>query len=142
VISIATLAVLGVVVAAGIGLLTNAIAGDSIGLSASPLQPGKELAPPAARKQPAEDHPTHHRHDRAEHRGQTTTQATSTTTTTPTTTPTTTVPTTTTGELEPDDNSGSSGSSGPGSGDSGSSGSGSSGSGSSGSSGPGGGLDD
>jgi hypothetical protein len=124
VISIATLAVLGVVVAAAIGLLTNAIAGDSIGLSADSLQPGRQLAPPQATR----DHGANRvgQGHREEHH---TTTTTSSTTSTTTTVPTSTVPTTTTtGVVEPgDDHGGSSGSSGPGSGSSGSSGPGSGG---------------
>jgi hypothetical protein len=133
-ISIAALAVLGIVVAAGIGLLTNTIAGDSIGLSASPLEPGRQLAPPQASRV---DDRRVSAHGGGAHRDETTTAATSTTTA-PTTTTAAPTSATTAPEIG-DDNGGSSGSSGPGPGDSGSSGSGSGGSGSS---GPGGGLDD
>jgi hypothetical protein len=132
---VAFLAVLGIVVAAGIGLLTNAIAGDSVGLSASPLRAGN-LAPPEAKSKPRGDN----RHDRRERRGEdrhgadSATTSTTTTSTVPTTT--TAAPTTTissgSGEFEPGDDHGGSSNSGPGSS---SSGSGSSGSGS-------GGLDD
>jgi hypothetical protein len=40
--------VLGMAAAFGLGMAANEISGDSIGLSAQPLQPGQELAPPAA----------------------------------------------------------------------------------------------
>lgn len=43
-----SLAVLGLAVAIALGLLANAIAGDSIGLSAKPLRAGDRLAPAAA----------------------------------------------------------------------------------------------
>jgi len=45
--AIATLAVLGLVAAAGIGLLVNEVSGDSIGLAADPLS-AAPLAPPEA----------------------------------------------------------------------------------------------
>jgi uncharacterized membrane protein YgcG len=130
---VAFLAVLGIVVAAGIGLLTNAIAGDSVGLSASPLRAGN-LAPPQVKSKPRGDN----RHDRREQRREDLHKddsATSTTTTTSAPTTTTTAPppaittTSSSGELELGDDHGGSSNSG--------SGSSSSGSGSS-----GGGLDD
>jgi hypothetical protein len=46
-VAISVLAVLGLVAAAGIGLLINAVSGDSIGLAAQPLSAGS-LAPPEA----------------------------------------------------------------------------------------------
>ena len=46
-VAICVLAVLGLVAAAGIGLLVNKVSGDSIGLAAQPLSAGS-LAPPAA----------------------------------------------------------------------------------------------
>jgi hypothetical protein len=46
-VAISVLAVLGLVAAAGIGLLVNKVSGDSIGLAAQPLSAGS-LAPPAA----------------------------------------------------------------------------------------------
>jgi hypothetical protein len=46
-VAISVLAVAGLVVAAGIGLLVNAVSGDSIGLAAQPLSAGS-LAPPSA----------------------------------------------------------------------------------------------
>jgi hypothetical protein len=50
---IATLAVLGLVAAAGIGLLVNEVSGDSIGLGAEPLS-ATPLAPPEAAEEAAE----------------------------------------------------------------------------------------
>ena len=47
-ITLGSLALLGLGVAAAMGVLANAIAGDSIGLSAKPLRAGDQLAPPAA----------------------------------------------------------------------------------------------
>jgi hypothetical protein len=47
-IALVSLAVLGLAAAAGMGVLANAIAGDSIGLSAKPLRAGAQLAPAAA----------------------------------------------------------------------------------------------
>jgi hypothetical protein len=47
-ITLGSLALLGLAVAAAMGVLANAIAGDSIGLSAKPLRAGDQLAPPAA----------------------------------------------------------------------------------------------
>jgi hypothetical protein len=46
-VAISVLAILGLVAAAGIGLLINAVSGDSIGLAAQPLSAGS-LAPPEA----------------------------------------------------------------------------------------------
>ena len=60
--AIATLAVLGLVAAAGIGLLVNEVSGDSIGLAADPLS-AAPLAPPEATEEAAE-----RRRDRAEER--------------------------------------------------------------------------
>ena len=142
-IGIALLAIAGIVAAAGIGVLANAIAGDSIGLSASPLRAGKSLAPDEARQ--GDDHGRNSRHghsgrgrDHPEDNGATGTTTTSTGE--PTTTPAVTTTTDDHGSgVEPGDDSGSSSSSGPGS--SGSSGSGSSGS-SGGSDDSGGGFDD
>jgi hypothetical protein len=57
---IATLAVLGLVAAAGIGLLVNEVSGDSIGLGAEPLS-AAPLAPPEASEEAVE-----RRRDRAE----------------------------------------------------------------------------
>ena len=79
--ALAALAVLGILVAFGIGLAANAISGDSIGLSAQPLPAGDSLAP-------AED-------DRGRGRDDTTTPRTTTPSRT-TTTRTTTTPTRTT----------------------------------------------
>ncbi len=42
--------VLGMALAFGLGMAANEISGNSIGLSAKPLQPGEELAPPAANR--------------------------------------------------------------------------------------------
>ena len=101
-ITAALLAALGIVAAAGIGLLTNAIAGESIGLSSAPLAAGRALAPPHAT--PGESSGADRSHDRRERHGgggddDTTTSAP--TTTVPTTTgPTTAVPNTTTGGFE------------------------------------------
>ena len=50
---IATLAVLGLVAAAGIGLLVNEVSGDSIGLGAAPLS-AAPLAPPEASEEAVE----------------------------------------------------------------------------------------
>jgi hypothetical protein len=50
---ITTLALLGLVAAAGIGLLVNEVSGDSIGLAAEPLSP-TPLAPPEASEDAAE----------------------------------------------------------------------------------------
>ena len=61
------LAVLGLVVAAGLGLLTNSIAGDSIGLSAAPLSTGRDLAPPGVRAERREER-RDRRQDRREER--------------------------------------------------------------------------
>jgi hypothetical protein len=41
------LAIGGIVAAAGIGLAANEVTGDSVGLSADPLEAGDTLAPPA-----------------------------------------------------------------------------------------------
>jgi hypothetical protein len=46
--ALGSLAVLGLVAAGAMGLLANAIAGDSIGLSAKPLRAGHQLAPAVA----------------------------------------------------------------------------------------------
>jgi len=51
--AIATLAVLGLLAAAGIGLLVNEVSGDSIGLAAEPLS-ATPLAPPEASEDAAE----------------------------------------------------------------------------------------
>ncbi|MEO8091176.1 MAG: hypothetical protein ABI726_00535 [bacterium] len=102
------LAVLGLVIAAGIGFLTNSIAGDSIGLSATPLSAGRDLAPAEAkrgadRRQEQRQRRQDRRQQQRERRLNRLKDAQTTTTTVPTTTvPTTTVPTTT-----GDDNSGS-----------------------------------
>ncbi|HXF00256.1 MAG TPA: hypothetical protein VN458_07900 [Solirubrobacterales bacterium] len=47
-ITLGSLALLGLAVAAAMGVLANAIAGDSIGLSAKPLRAGDQLAPATA----------------------------------------------------------------------------------------------
>jgi hypothetical protein len=133
-----SLAVLGLLVAAAMGVLANAIAGDSIGLSAKPLRAGDQLAPAAAGRSSSEGRQgARSGPDRSQAKDPG--QATPTTTTTPTTptTPATPPPVT---AVEPgDDHGGAVDNSGPGSLNSGSGssgeGSGSSGSGSSGSSG-------
>src|SRR3712207_2546654 len=51
---ISLLAALGLVAAAGVGLLVNSISDDSIGLGAAPLSAGRDLAPPEAREEQAE----------------------------------------------------------------------------------------
>ena len=125
---VALLAVLGLVVAAGIGLMTNAIAGDSIGLSASPIEAGRDLAPPAARSgshRGEGSHKARHKGRSHHHRGGGGAVTTAPTATVPPVT-TTAATTTTSDDAGFDDNSGSD-NSGPGSS---SSGSGSSGSGS------------
>ena len=43
----ALLALFGLAVAAGIGVAANEVTGDSVGLSAEPLEAGTSLAPPA-----------------------------------------------------------------------------------------------
>jgi hypothetical protein len=53
--ALGSLAVLGLVAAAAMGLLANAIAGDSIGLSAKPLRAGHQLAPAVAGPSPVKD---------------------------------------------------------------------------------------
>jgi Tfp pilus assembly protein FimT len=47
-VAIASLAILGLLAAAAMGVLANAIAGDSIGLSAKSLRAGAQLAPARA----------------------------------------------------------------------------------------------
>lgn len=47
-VAVGAIAILGIVAAAGMGLLANAISGDSIGLSAQPLRAGSSLAPAQA----------------------------------------------------------------------------------------------
>ena len=64
--ALGSLAVLGVVAAAAMGVLANAIAGDSIGLSAKPLRAGHQLAPAVADRSSGADRqrgrsaPQHH----------------------------------------------------------------------------------
>ena len=57
--TLGSLAVLGLVAAAAMGLLANAIAGDSIGLSAKPLRAGHQLAPAVAGRPSAGDRQQH-----------------------------------------------------------------------------------
>ena len=45
--AITLLAIAGLAAAAGIGLAANEVTGDSVGLSADPLEAGDSLAPPA-----------------------------------------------------------------------------------------------
>jgi hypothetical protein len=58
--AVALLGLLGIIAAALIGLLANAISGDSIGLSAQPLRAGGRLAPEEAREDRS---PERERHD-------------------------------------------------------------------------------
>lgn len=109
--AVATVAVLGLIAAAAMGVLANEISGDSIGISAQPLRAGRDLAPPAA----AADHKPRHRGAGNDQQGPPAT--------TPTELPTTTTVPATTTEIEPGDDSGSSSSSGSDSSGSGSSGS-------------------
>ncbi len=88
-----SLAVLGLLVAAAMGVLANAIAGDSIGLSAKPLRAGDRLAPAAAGRSSSEGRQRARSgpdRSQAKDRG----QATPTTPTTPTTPPAPTTPAT------------------------------------------------
>ena len=70
-VAVGAIAILGIVAAAGMGLLANAISGDSIGLSAQPLRAGASLAPAQAE-------------GGRDHRATTTTTTSTTTTTTAT----------------------------------------------------------
>lgn len=91
--AIATIGLLGIVAAAGMGLLANEISGDSIGLSAKPLRAGNQLAPAqASQRQGSRDRADSRSddgHGGGRNRGpETTTSTTETTTTVPATTTT------------------------------------------------------
>ncbi len=64
--ALGSFALLGLVAAGAMGLLANAIAGDSIGLSAKPLRAGHQLAPAVAGAPAAGDR---RHHDSAPHQG-------------------------------------------------------------------------
>src|SRR5215210_8059611 len=65
--AIGTLALLGLLAAAGIGLLVNAVSGDSIGLAAEPLS-AEDLAPPEAENEGGEHRDRHQDRDRDRNR--------------------------------------------------------------------------
>jgi hypothetical protein len=84
-IALVSLAIGGLLAAAAMGVLANAIAGDSIGLSAKPLRAGAQLAPARASRQ--SDRPEgrrgHGQADRSKPAGSSTATTTTTTTTEP-----------------------------------------------------------